>query len=189
MSNSDGDPPAGRVDVFEGIIGDQILRIQTVLPKESPYYKAIGRVASYWTHFEHILDEIIWDISQVPEDIAICITGQMMGATPRFKAIDALGKHVGLPKELLKKATNLKGRQYDVAEDRNRVVHDPWYYVREQGKADAVTQLKASPPGHAPASEDEINDLIQRIRKLIIEAAELQVEFARAMYALRSRRP
>ena len=55
-------------------------------------------------------------------------------------------------------------------------MHDPWFYVRERGKADSVTQLKASPPGHAPVSEQEINQLIQRMRKLIREAAELQLD-------------
>ena len=120
MSNPGEDDfiPAGRADVFEDIIGNQLIRIQTVLPKESPYYKMIGRVASYWTHFEHLLDEIIWDMARVPEDIGICITGQMIGATFRFKAIDALGNHVGVSKELLDKAAQLKRRQYTVVEQR-----------------------------------------------------------------------
>lgn len=189
MSNPGDDDfaPAGKVDVFENIIGDRILRIQTVLPKESAYYKFIGRVASYWTHFEHILDEIIWDMALIPEDVAICITGQMMGATPRFKAINALGKHLGVSKEILDKTEQLRGRHYNVSEQRNRIVHDPWFYVREVGKVDSVTQLKASPPGHEPASEQEIIELIARIRRLIIEAAELQVDYARELYALRTK--
>jgi hypothetical protein len=122
---------------------------------------------------------------QLTEDVALCITGQMMGATPRFKAIEALGKHVGISEELLKRARKLKGSQYEVAEDRNRVVHDPWFYIREQGEGDSVRQLKASPPGYVHASEAEITETISRIRNLIIQAANLQIEFKRELHTLR----
>jgi hypothetical protein len=106
--SDDNRPVAGRAVVYENSAGEIFIKTQSSLPGDHPYYALIGRVASEWTHFEHILDEIIRDISQIHENVALCITRQKMGATPRFKAIEALTKYVGLPESLLKKTRGLK---------------------------------------------------------------------------------
>ena len=184
--SDDNRPVAGRMQVYENSTGEIFLKIRSSLPGDHHYYALIGRVASEWTHFEHILDEIIWDVSQIPEDVALCITGQMMGATPRFKAIEALTRYAGLPKSLLKKTHALKAQNYAVVEQRNRIVHDPWFLVSDSNPDnDSITQLKASPPGHVPVSKAEIEKTIRQIRNLVVQAGNLQIDFKRELYILR----
>jgi hypothetical protein len=188
MSETDGNRPlAGRVNIYENKLGETHTVSQISLPGDHPYYALIGRVASEWTHFEHILDEIIWDIAEIPENIALCITGQIMGATPRFKMIEALGKHLKLPEELLREAKKLKGAQYEIAEQRNRIVHDPWFEVREKNGAGLTTQLKSSPPGYEAMSREDIQATLDHIRRYVVHAANLQVKFRKTLHALREK--
>jgi len=189
MSDHDELPsPVGHTDVFENSSGETFIKIHSGLPGNHPFFVLIGRVASAWTYFEHILDEIIWNISQIPEDLALCITGQIMGATPRLKIIEALCKYLGLPEPLLKKAKKLKELQYGVAEQRNRIVHDPWFLVREPFGPIQTTQLKSSPPGHQEVTENEIRKTLTKIEALAAQAANLQLEFRETLYALRQKR-
>jgi hypothetical protein len=182
-------PLAGHVDFFENILGESIVRIQSSLQGNHPCNALIGRVASEWTHFEHILDEIIWDLAQLPEETALCITGHIMGATPRFKMIASLGELVGVSEDLLKKTQKLKSQQYEVAEQRNRV-HDPWFVVEERGAKNLpplTTQLKSS--GYFAISETEITKTLTEIRKFVTRAVDLQVEYRQQLYALRKNSP
>lgn len=188
---SDSDKGSGARLSETDTIGAKIIRMESPLPGDHRFYPLIGRVASEWTHFERILDEIIRDIADIPEGIALCITGQMMGATPRFKTIDALGKHVGLSEALLKKFRRLKQKNYDVVEFRNRVVHDPWFRVREfddEGiETESVTQLKSSPPGPATITEPEITETIRKIKNLIIQTAQIGKEVRDELQTLRGK--
>jgi hypothetical protein len=61
-------------------------------PSDDPIYALIGRVASTWSHLEHILDEIIWDLVGIEASRVACITGQIIGATNRYRAITSLIK-------------------------------------------------------------------------------------------------
>lgn len=166
---------AGRVDLFESVRGETVIRIQTSLAGNHPHLALIGRVASEWTHFENILDEIIIHLLEIPEEIALCITRHIMGATPRFKMIESLGKLRGVDEEKFKKLRRLKSDQYETSEHRNRIVHDPWFDVQIGPNENAQTnQLKTR--GLIPVSEKEINETIEAIKDLIRRAAELQVE-------------
>jgi hypothetical protein len=169
---------AGHADFFENIKGDSIVRISTTLGGNHPHLPLIGRVASEWTHFENILDEIIIELSEIPEEIALCITRQIMGATPRFKMIESLGNLKEVDTDLLRKARKLKSDQYETGEQRNRIVHDPWLVVQEAGRrneAPETTQLNTA--GYTPVPESEIIKTIDSIKDLIRRAAELQIEF------------
>jgi hypothetical protein len=183
--------PIGRADFFETIEGDRLIRHESSLPGDHPYYALIGRVAAEWTHFEHMLDEIIWNLAQIPDDTALCITGHIMGATPRFKMIESLGKYFGVPEELLKRARQLKQLQYEVGELRNRVVHDPWFVVSWTAAdgAPRTTQLKSTPPGHAEIPKEDVEQTIIRIRSLVIQAAHLGIAFRETLYTLRNKPP
>lgn len=173
---------AGRVDAFESVTGELLLRIQTSLAGNHPYLTLIGRVASEWTHFENILDDIIINLSDLPDDTALCITRHLMGAAPRFKMIESLGKLRGVPESILKKARKLKSDQFETGEHRNRIVHDPWFVVQVHGSESIETkQLKAT--GYEPVSEKEIYEVIEHIKSLIARAADLQIEFRMQYYS------
>jgi hypothetical protein len=58
---------------------------------DNPFYANIGRVASEWSHLEHTLDLIVWDLCDQQPRLTACITAQIMGVGGRCKAILSLG--------------------------------------------------------------------------------------------------
>jgi hypothetical protein len=71
------------------------------LPEAHPLYADIGRVAAQWAHYEHILDLIIWDLAATGPEKGACISGQLVGTTPRYFAMLALGTTRGLRHQTL----------------------------------------------------------------------------------------
>jgi hypothetical protein len=59
------------------------LPLVQIPPDDHPVYTLIGKVASKWSHLEHTLDLIIWDLAGIEPEKGACITAQMMGAANR----------------------------------------------------------------------------------------------------------
>jgi hypothetical protein len=84
--------------------GQPQLHVYGTLPENHPFYAIVGRVTSEMSHLEHVLDEIIWKLSGLNPALASCITFQLVGATPRFRAIIALGKFKKIRNNLIVEA-------------------------------------------------------------------------------------
>ena len=93
---SDDDPkPVGHARWFEQ------------LPDEHSFYNMVGRVASEWAHFEHVLDLAIWELlswktAGLTEAMMASVTSQILGVRPRVNAISALAKARGLNDNVIK---------------------------------------------------------------------------------------
>jgi hypothetical protein len=154
-----------------------------IAPNDHPIYSLVGRAASAWAHLEHTLDLIIWDlVGREPERIA-CITAQLIGATNRYKAIESLLLHKKNPKlvKALEHIRKLKQKTYDPQEDRNRIIHDPWYLY----DTDAA-QFRAMPPkdprfGVCKIDVSTIEALITNANNLAERAAEIRAEIGTAL--------
>lgn len=117
------------------LFGDTIWK-SSELPRqpspEHPIYALVGQVAANWSHIDHLLDILIWQLADVDPPAGACITAQIGGTYGRFKAVIALltfhqqrtNKNL---KPLLDKATELSQKANGPAEGRHRAVHDPWY--------------------------------------------------------------
>ena len=92
---------------------------------------------------EHVLDLIIWDLTGVDPARIASVTAQINGATPRYKAIAALlrQRNQAAFNKLAEKIEELMQKTYKPTEQRNRIVHDPWYILHGQLPA----QFKAMP--------------------------------------------
>jgi hypothetical protein len=97
-------------------------------PEDHPIYAKIGRVASEWSHVEHVLDWIIWGIIGGQPAHAAGVTAQLNGAYSRCNAIIALleARKV-LTQELQNKIEAFRGACSTTGNLRNRIVHDAWY--------------------------------------------------------------
>ncbi len=88
-----------------------------------------GQIASDWSHVEHTLDTIIWQLAGVDAEAGACITSQISGAYNRYKAIALLILHERNTQkktaELTKEARRLMERMNLPADQKNRHVHDP----------------------------------------------------------------
>src|SRR5437016_5591584 len=88
------------------------------------------------------LDLLIWDLAEIPHPLGACITAQMLGATNRFQTLISLATAKGRDAKTIQKISELMRKTYDVQEQRNRIVHDPWYIEAESGEPG---QFKAMP--------------------------------------------
>ena len=120
-------------------------RLYWHLPENHQIYNTVGRIASEWSHLEHMLDLIIWDLMQHEDAKVACITSQLMGAESRLRAIMNLlslrGDWPGKP-DLTKRLNKLKADANTVGEGRHRAVHDPWYM---EAGTDQAAQFKSMP--------------------------------------------
>jgi len=138
------------------------------LPEDHNFYRNVGRVASEWSHLEHILDLTIWKLSGMPENVSACITSQIMGVPGRCHAIMNLARVHGVTEKEIQPYKSLKGDSYTIAELRHRIVHDAWY---AQMPAGTPMQFKAMPfsdpqHGYKEISQSEIDYTIKKIKGL-----------------------
>jgi hypothetical protein len=138
------------------------------LPDDHEFYKNVGRVASEWSHIEHVLDLTIWRLSGLEGKIAACMTSQIVGVAPRCKAIMNMAKLHGLTHEELKPYRSLMGDASVVAELRHRVVHDAWYADMPAATPMQFRAMPYSDPrhGYQEIAQSEINDTIEKIKVL-----------------------
>jgi hypothetical protein len=154
------------------------VKLHSNLPDTHPFYAAVGRIASEWSHLEHELDLTIWKLAKVGAKAGACITSQIMGVGPRCKAILTLGTMRGLSPKLRKKYRTLMGESYAVADDRARAIHDPWYGELYSGQAAQFRAMPYSDPrfGIMDISESDLDQTLKNIRKLQLRARALMTE-------------
>lgn len=145
------------------------VEIHGPLPPDDPLYALIGRVVAEWAQLEHVLDLTIWELAEGRKDIGSCITGQMMGHAPRFKAIAALAELRGHDKKVLSEIELLKNKVFGIAELRNRYIHDAWYSRRSTQDTSEVAQFRSYSVKHDkfglfPIETDQIEKCIKKIR-------------------------
>ena len=166
----------------------------TKLPANHPFYALVGRVASEWSHFEHTLDLIIWDLARwqtsgFSDQIAACITAQIGGAIGRCHAIEALSEFRGIPdKPIISAIRKLRGDSARPADDRARVVHDAWY-IEEPSHIPGV--FRAMPKtdrrfGVHGYTEPEFNTLLAKIAALQKRSGDISDEISDALNTLRN---
>jgi hypothetical protein len=187
MSEDDQDKPKSVLVELTGvggvgIAGDVKLRYHTPLPADHPFYRMVGRVASEWSHLEHMLDLIIWHLASwraagLGSNVVACITSQIMGVGPRCKVIITLGRIYLLDdKKVLQPFRTLMGQSYTLADKRARVVHDPWYLDVASKEPSQFRAMPYSDPhyGQKDITEQEVEALIGEIRALQTTAGHLR---------------
>jgi hypothetical protein len=172
---------SGRATV-SGVI---TVQVHTPLPENHPFYALVGRVASEWSHLEHILDLVIYDFvtsrfgASVPANVLACVTSQILGVAPRCRAIQSLAKHCRLSKtKILDPFKKLMGKSFTVGELRNRFVHDPWYMDIDTRAAAQFRAMPHSDPsyGYKEITKEEAEKTIKEIKKLQDWASDLRGE-------------
>lgn len=146
-------------------------------PEEHEIYAKIGRVASNWSHVEHMLDEIIWWLTDKHDRSRIaCLTGQFASTFQRHNAIMALLKSKGvLSKDLKDRIERERGRCSNTAAKRNRVVHDAWFVSGGAEIGSFRTWAKEDLKfGINEISETVLTDVFGSIQKRFDEAVKLR---------------
>ena len=84
------------------------LSVHGPMPDDHPMLAVVGQIANQWAHIEHTLDMIIWRLAEVEEKKGSCITAQLVGSYPRFKAIISLATIRGCDHDELSPAISSK---------------------------------------------------------------------------------
>ena len=153
---------------------ESIVTAHTRLPPDHPFYALVGRVASEWSHLEHILDETIWSLLQAQRELIACVTSQILGVGQRCNAIDLLARTRGIGDEFRKPFRQLKQDSFSVGDWRNRIVHDAWLFEIISGKPAQFRAMPTVDPrfGAQEISEEEISETLGKIHSLQSRAIE-----------------
>lgn len=169
--------------------GTAVVETPQPLPADHPFYRDVGRVSSAWSHIEHTLDLIIWDIAEIQGPLGACITSQIMGVGPRCKSIITLCSHLNYPSHFAKHFRKLMNESYPLADLRARVVHDPWYAHKDGAGARQFKAMPYSDPrwGIKDVNRTEIESILEKIKGLQNHANNLREQILDARRALRGK--
>jgi hypothetical protein len=158
---------------FSFEFAEAALTIHKPLPEDHQFYAIVGRVASEWSHLEHILDLTIWELTGLRPEVAACITSQILGVNPRCKAIQMLllTERLDADRSISKAYRSLSSESFNAADWRARFVHDPWYLKVSPSGAETPTQFRAMPfvdprYGFCEITTEEIDKTITKIKDL-----------------------
>jgi hypothetical protein len=168
----------------------------TTLPDTHPAYALIGSVAAEWANLEHKLDKTIWDLLGRDDARAACVTAQLMGIMPRYKAIISLltlqsrtPARERAAKNLIKKVNALMRKSHGPSEKRNRYVHDAWYMKAASGQPGQFRAMPFKEPHFGVKDIDltEVGSTLADIQKLSNEAGRLNAMVYAALVAWQER--
>jgi len=169
---------------------------------DHPIYAAIGNIAAEWAYFEHILDQIIGDLLPNTDNPRLaCLTSQMMGTAPRYRAIKGLLKieersakpfdSAPAPAKLVEKINALEGKTFAVSERRNRIVHDPWYLELFTQQPTQFRSMPSKDPVYGMKQVDKqfLAETYEKIADLVEEGEKLRVKVLEARAAWHGTKP
>jgi hypothetical protein len=93
------------------------------------HYSAIGRVAAVWSFSESLIDTQSLLLAKVNWNAGVCFTSQIAGSGRKLDAYISLARLLKIvPQETIKQLNEFSQRTTSLAERRNRIVHDVWYF-------------------------------------------------------------
>lgn len=148
----------------------------------SAYMELVGRIAAVWAVLDLNFDSTIAQVAGGDALAMACVTAQFSSHYPKLKAIIALCKYKGAPKETIKDLESFLGRLNAVAERRNRAIHDAW--LTKGGKIIGKVNLGNV---HPPADEtlEQLTSLRDASNKVLNEFSKLRIAIVNATGALR----
>lgn len=155
------------------------ISLHAPMPDNHPMLSVVGQIANQWAHIEHTLDTIVWRLAEVEPKKGSCITAQLTGSHPRFKAIISLATIRGFDKQLIADIIVMMNRMQGKTDKRNRAVHDAWYSEVTTNKP---SQYKSTPFkdysfGLQEADAQELSETIRESREAFEEVSNLYRRF------------
>jgi hypothetical protein len=138
------------------------------------HYAAIGRVASEWAAFETTIDSRAIALAGLSPELAVCFTAQIAGWTRKLDAYISIARLCGMVKAQSKLNIFAKDTQ-GLAEQRNRIVHDPWVGTTRPHRLEATARKKLRlefiemPTAEVSAFASKITEHINRLDDLADE--------------------
>jgi hypothetical protein len=140
-------------------------KIESVIPEA--HLAAIGHVANTAANVELQIDLGIWALVGSRQQLAACVTAQLISPHPRLKAFTALAEILGATPGRIRELNTLAGIIAGLYEKRNRIVHDPRMVKQDTGAVQRL-QVTAKPKvrfGFIEETADEVIKVAEDLNK------------------------
>src|SRR4051812_46652260 len=95
----------------------------SIIPIE--YDAEVGRIARAWAHLEFNVDQVTWQLCEIPHEFSACLTAQVLHMQGKIKALIALATVRGVSDPILVELKRLNSQEISSLQSkRNRAVHD-----------------------------------------------------------------
>lgn len=147
---------------------------------------AIANAIAAWARFEYEIDEFIWELACLEPEQGACLTAQFQTVATRFNAFIALARVQKITEQHVKRINSMRARSDALAEKRNRLVHDPWFYgyytkenyrLQRTAKATLVHRYEL-------VTAKEIEEIQGQIEKLLNDFRDVRTDVLHAFWSL-----
>lgn len=136
---------------------------------------AIARAISAWAKIEFEIDEFIWQLAQLEPNVGACLTTQFPGVVARMNALISLARQQKVNKARIGRLNKFKTLATALADERNRLVHDPWlfgynskklYRLHKTAREHLEYEYKVVTEAELTALEARMSGALDRLRDL-----------------------
>jgi hypothetical protein len=105
-----------------------------------PYMLAVGKIATVWAGLEFAINQAIWELCNVDAGAGACLTAQLIGPSPRMRAVIALvdfrsrGPEHQTEQKLISQLNKLRERIEGLGRQRNNFIHQYPFIDTEGGE-------------------------------------------------------
>lgn len=143
---------------------------KTKPPDIEPRLTLVGKISAEWARLETGFDITIMDLVGGDSERLHCVTAQFTSYHSKLLAIESLLHHHNAPENTRKQLRRFKGALGEIAQQRNRVIHDPWIWPGE-GDVEQLRPRSKKKDGDSTVEEFErllssIKSQIERFRKV-----------------------
>lgn len=144
-------------------------KIVSVIPED--HLAAIGHVANTAANVEFQIDLGIWELVKSRQQLAACVTAQLISPHPKMKAFTALAEILGASAARIAELNAIAGSIGGLYEKRNRIVHDPRLIKQATGTVQRL-QITAKPKVHFGFIEETAAEVIKVAEDLAAKGKE-----------------
>lgn len=153
---------------------------------EEKHFAAIGRLSSEWALFELDVDFNMLSLAGIDKRFGLCLTAQITGMTKKLEAYIAIAK-IALPSLNERKLNKLFEKVRALAEQRNRIIHDPWLFEETNGPfRQEITARRVLRIKPVPVSTADVWDIIKQIDRTSWEFDCIHTKVLEALEALKA---
>ena len=146
---------------------------------------AIGRAITAWAILEHSINEMIWELAGVEKEPGACITSQLTSVARRMDALISLARLQKISEPTISKFNKFKQKAGALAEQRNRIAHDPWFYGFDSKNHYRlqVTAKSTLDFAYKPMTEEDLLKIEKDIQALADHFGKIRAEAMEELYA------
>jgi hypothetical protein len=172
----DLDIEIGRLEAELAEAATELKTLRATLEAADALFAAIGKVAEAWAAVELVIDQGCWVLAAVEDIKGACLTSQVMGSARKLDAFIALVRLRGGDDALVKRLNKFAERARGLQEQRNRIVHDPWLVLTEDGVPQRyeVSARRVARMTTIPTPTSEVSKLCDQIEQLLEELLALR---------------